>query len=153
VVARLRWVRIVGAVAGVELVLLFVQYALGLWTNLYGPDTFNTNTSLASLDWHFIVGDLLFLVGIVIVILAALARAVRLIVPAVVLVIAVYAAGAFGMAFVNSTPNNPIYSFGMGIMFLVALFSDLAIMGQAWRRSLWQAAMAPMAPSPTVPAP
>ena len=131
------WGRVVTYLAGATLVLLIAQYFLGLWTNVYAPAQFASFDSGAnyspSLNVHIINGDVLFLVSVVALVFAALARQLRLIVPAVVLVVAIYLAGEFGMVYVNSTPNAPIDSFGMGGMFLVALFSAAGLMMMASR--------------------
>lgn len=131
-VARATWIRLVTYVGGLTLLLLIAQYFLGLWTNVYAPAQFASFDSGAgyspSLDAHILNGDVLFLLALIVLVFAAVSKRIRLIVPAVVLVIAVFVAGELGMAFVNSTPNDPIDSFGMGTMFLVALFSAAALM-------------------------
>jgi hypothetical protein len=62
---------------------------------------------------------------------AALSRSVRLVVPTVVLVVAVFVAGEFGMAFLST--NDAIYSFGMRAMVLVALLSTLGVISSVGR--------------------
>lgn len=42
--------------------------------------------------------------------------------------------GQLGMAYVNSTSNNPLDSFGVGVMFLVAFVSTIALQGLIARR-------------------
>ncbi len=129
--------------AGVEMVLLIGQYLLGMWTNVYAPSTpaFYSMKNYAPLGLHVFNGDALFLLALVALIFAIFSRQLRLIVPAVVLSIAVLAAGEFGMAFENSI--NPIYSFGMGTMWLVAFFAASALlMGSRRPRN---ASMAPPA--------
>lgn len=122
------WYRRVFLAAGVEMVLLIVQYLLGMWTNVYAPSTpaFYAMKNYLPLGLHVFNGDALFLLGLVALIFSILSRRMRLIVPAVVLSIAVLAAGEFGMAFENSI--NPIYSFGMGTMWLVAFFAASALL-------------------------
>lgn len=110
------------------MLLLVAQYFLGLWTNVYAPAMFTSNSAFPSLNWHYNIGFLLFFVGIALVILTALSRDWRLVVAGVLVVAAVYSAGMFGADFVSSSPNNPIDSFGMGAMFLVALFANSVVL-------------------------
>jgi heme A synthase len=144
------WPRIVTYLSAVALLLLLVQYFLGLWTNVYAPSQFSSFDSGAnyspSLNVHIINGDLLFLVSVALLVLAALSRQLRLIAPAAALVVSIYVAGALGMAYVNSTPNDPIDSFGMGAMFLVALFAAAVLLMMSVR--VQRAAKA--APAPIV---
>jgi hypothetical protein len=125
------WARIVTYISGVTLFLLLLQYLLGLWTNVYAPAQFSSFDSGANyspaLNGHIINGDALFLLSVIALVIAAISKQVRLFIPAVVLVVSIYVAGQFGMAYVNSTPNDAIDSFGMGTMFLVALFSAAAL--------------------------
>jgi hypothetical protein len=146
VAASGRWTRLVTIVAVVEILLLIGQYLLGIWTNVYAPAQFVLNSSgmsdqVGTLEYHVLVGFLLFLVGVVILILAGFTRDLRLIALAVVVPIAVFVAGELGSAFERSTPNNPIYSFGMGAMFIVALFATLGILAVSRSRRM------PAAPS------
>jgi hypothetical protein len=69
----------------------------------------------------------------------------------VILVASVYVAGAFGMAYVNSTPNDPAYSFGMGTMFLVALFAaaSLVMMSVRVQRAVTSQSATPASDSQT----
>ncbi|MFZ1023292.1 MAG: hypothetical protein WAN87_04075 [Thermoplasmata archaeon] len=135
------WGRVVTYLAGAALVLLIAQYFLGLWTNVYAPAQFASfQTGIdsgpyypAPLRVHVANGDVLFLLSIVALVFAALARQLRLIVPALVLAVSIYVAGELGMLFVNSTPNAPIDSFGMGAMFLVALLSAAGLLMMSWR--------------------
>jgi hypothetical protein len=124
------WIRTVLSVV-VMLVLLdlVIQYLLGLWTNVYAPSMFNGNTSFPSLDGHYLNGDVLFLLSVVMLIFAALSKALRYVAPAVVTVVSVFVAGEFGMAYIYSTPNNPLDSFGMGVMFLIAFVSTISLAG------------------------
>jgi hypothetical protein len=126
--SRHAWLTLVQIIAGIEMLLLIAQYFLGLWTNVYAPAMFTSNSSFPSLDWHYTVGYMLFVIGLVVLILAGLARHWRVALAAVVVVVAVYSAGMFGADFVSSSPNDPIDSFGMGTMFLVALFANAALL-------------------------
>lgn len=123
---------------GALLVVLVVQYLLGLWTSVYAPAQFASFDSGAgyspSLRAHILAGDVLFLGSVVVLVLAAISRRPRLIAPALVLAASIFLAGQFGMAFVNSSPNDPIDSFGMGATFLVALTSATALVVLSWGR-------------------
>jgi hypothetical protein len=128
-----RWARITAYAGGVTLLLLTLQYLVGLWTNVYAPAQFGPFDSYPpypspALEVHILNGILLGVVSLAALVLAALSKQLRLIVPALVLLIAVFVAGEFGFIFVNSAPNNPIDSFGMGAMFIVALFSAAALL-------------------------
>lgn len=126
------WPRVVTYLGAAAVLLLLFQYLLGLWTNVYAPSQFSSFDSGANyapaLNVHIVNGDVLFLLSLALVVLAAISRRARLVVPATILAVSIYIAGAFGMAYVNSTPNNPVYSFGMGTMFLAALFSAAALL-------------------------
>ncbi|MCI4330466.1 MAG: hypothetical protein L3K19_01275 [Thermoplasmata archaeon] len=123
-----------GILTGVTLLLLVTQYLLGLWTAAYAPATFTSDTTFPSLDWHYNIGFILGLLSIAVIIVAALSRQVRLIVPAVVLFVAVLLAGMFGSRFVGTTPNDPRFAFAMGVMFLVAFGAAMGLAGQLARR-------------------
>ncbi len=150
--SRPTWLRLVLLIAGVEMVLLVAQYFLGLWTNVYAPAMFTSNSAFPSLNWHYNVGFLLFFVGIAIVVLTALARDWRLVLAGLVVVVSVYAAGSFGARFVSSSPNNPLDSFGMGVMFLVALFADAMVLMIASRGLRPASAIASVTPTQPGPA-
>lgn len=145
------WPRAVAYVGGIALALLILQYVLGLWTDVYAPAqfaSFDSGSNYApSLRAHIVTGDVLFLVSAVAVVLAAISRRLLLIVPAVVLLVSIFGAGEFGMAFVNSAPNDPIDSFAMGTLFLAALFTSAALV------MFSQRARATAGPAPSVSAP
>jgi hypothetical protein len=130
---RRTWLTLVLIFAGIEMILLVAQYFLGLWTNVYAPPMFTSNSSFPSLDWHYNIGFILFFAGIVLLILTGLARDWRLLLCSIVVLGAVYGAGQFGAAYVSSSPNNPLDSFGMGALFLVALFANSAALMLASR--------------------
>lgn len=141
--------RALAAVTGVTILALVAEYLLGLWTNLYGPSAFTRSTSYPALAAHYGLGYALFVLAILVVVLAALSHRRRALVPAVVLLVAVALAGFFGAAFVRSSPNDPIDSFAMGFMFLVALFSAFLVAMSRWSRT---PAAEPSSPAPaTVP--
>jgi heme A synthase len=102
------------------LLLLVAQYLLGLWTSAYAPGQFTATPSYPPLVAHYGIGYALAVASLVVLILAALSGSRRLQAPAVGLIIGVALAAVFGLEFVRSAPNNPIDSFAMGLMFLVA---------------------------------
>lgn len=108
---------------------LVIQYLLGLLTNAYAPAMFTDNSSYASLNAHIFNGMILFILSVVMLIFAALTKQWRCIIPAVVLVVSVYFAGTLGMVYINSTPNPPLASFGMGTLFLTAFVAGIALAG------------------------
>jgi hypothetical protein len=134
-----RWIAALQYLSPIALLLVLTQYLLGLGTNVYGPPTgFTENSSNPWLNAHFLNGDVLFLVGVVTIILAGISKVWRLLIPSVGLVVSVFVAGEFGMAYIGSTPNNAAYSYGMGVAFLFALFSAMALMMMSWSgRSRW----------------
>jgi glyoxylase I family protein len=138
--------RYVGVVA---LLLVIVQYLLGLGTNVYGPATgFTENSSNPWLNAHYTNGDVLFLVSVVSIVLAALSRVWRLLGPSVALTVSVLLAGLFGMAYVGTTPNPPIDSYAMGVMFLFALGSAFGLIRMSWPGGApWMRAMPGASPN------
>jgi hypothetical protein len=149
--SRRTWFSLVLIVAGIEMLFLVAQYFLGLWTNVYAPSMFTSNSSFPSLDWHYNIGFTLFFVGIALLILTGLARDWRLILGGVVVLVAVYLAGSLGATYVSSSPNSPLDSFGMGAMFLVALFANsfiLMIASRARRRPVVSATITAAQPTP-----
>jgi len=109
------------------LLLLVGQYLLGIWTSAYAPASFTTSTSYPPLGWHYNLGFAVFFLSLVAVVLAALTRELRLVAPALALIVSVVLAGVFGRVYVASTPNNPLDSFAMGVMFLVAFGSAASL--------------------------
>ncbi|MCI4317369.1 MAG: hypothetical protein L3J96_02425 [Thermoplasmata archaeon] len=135
------------AFAGLTMLLLVVQYLLGLWTNLYGPTAYTSNTSFPALDAHYNVGFALFFTALILLVLTGLSRELRLVVPAVVGLVAIILAGVYGMMYVGSTPNAPIDSFLMGLMFLVAFGATSAVSSLGMMRH----PVGPMPPTPYSP--
>jgi hypothetical membrane protein len=108
--------------------LLVVQYLLGLWTNAYAPASgFTDNTSFPSLDWHYNIGFLLGILGILVVIVAAFTRKVPYVGFGLLLLAGIALAGIAGMRYVGTTPNAPLDAVLMGIGFLVAFWASLAL--------------------------
>jgi hypothetical protein len=111
----------------VTLLLLVGQYLLGLWTNAYAPASFTPSTSYPSLDGHYHVAYAVFFLSLAAVVLAGLTRELRTVAPAAALIVSVVLAGVFGMRYVASTPNSPLDSFAIDVMFLVAFGSAASI--------------------------
>jgi hypothetical protein len=112
-------------VTGIALV---VQYILGLWTNAYAPAAgFTSNTSFPSLDWHYNVGFALGILGILLIVFSALSRRPMNIGLSVVLFAGIAVAGVEGMAFVSTSPNNPVDTMVMGIAFLVSFWASILL--------------------------
>jgi hypothetical protein len=143
-----RWaVQAVLIVALVMLVLLFAQYLLGMWTNLNTTAVFTSNSTSNSLDWHYNVGFILGLVGIVTIVLAGLSRQVRLIGQSVALFVWILLAGIMGSAFVSTQPNPPNDSFLMALFFLLAFGTAIGLLYSAIRaRALPRPAPTPVPP-------
>jgi hypothetical protein len=130
---------------GITLVLLVVQYLLGIWTNAYAPGMFSpSNRSFAPLGFHVIVGYLVGIVAVMMLIVAALSKHPRYIGQSVGVVVGIGLAGLFGMLYVDSTPNDPAYSFGMGLMFLIAFGACAALAYAVW-------GIRPAMPAPPTP--
>jgi heme A synthase len=128
----------VGGIAVIALIVLVIQYLVGMWTNLYSPATFTTDSSYPALDAHYNLGFALGIIGIIGIVFAAITRNVRMIAPAVGLFVWIFVAGFAGMAFVSDTPNNPVYSFVMSVAFLLAFVSALALLFQSMGRFGWR---------------
>ena len=121
--------------APVLLLLLVAQYLLGLWTNLYAPSTgFTSSSSSPSLDWHYNLGYLLGVLGILAIVFAALSRQAPLIGTAVGFFLSVLLAGVAGMAFVRTDANPPLYSLEMGLLFLFAFGAAMGLAVRTWMR-------------------
>jgi hypothetical protein len=108
---------------------LVVQYIAGLGTNVYAPPNgFTMNTDFGFYDVHFLNGDVLGILSIILVIVAVFSRQIRNVAPSVVILASVIIAGFAGMAFANTTPNPPTLSLTMGIAFLVAFGTAISFM-------------------------
>jgi hypothetical protein len=119
------------------LLLLVAQYLLGLWTNLYAPAAgFTSNSSSPSLDWHYNLGFILGILGILCIVLAGLSRQLPLVALAVVGFVGILVAGLAGGSFVSSTPNPPEESLLMGAMFLLAFVANVGLASATWMRAM-----------------
>jgi hypothetical protein len=139
-------------VAPVILASLVVQYLLGLYTNLYGG--FSATTSTGALDGHYTNGDILFLLAVLALIFASLARDWKNAGLGAALVAIVTVAGFMGGAFQNSVANvgdagQPVYSFAMGVLFLVGLFVGVLLVYFTWGPSRTSSAGSAVPASPT----
>ena len=120
----------------IVLVLLVLQYLLGIYTNVYGVGVnadgkYSENSSGPALDWHYNVGFLLGILGIVLIVLAALSRTGRLVGQAVGLFVWVLVAGVEGMMFVRS--NDPLQSLIMAFAFLLAFGTGMGMLLSLFR--------------------
>jgi hypothetical protein len=125
--------------------LLVVQYIAGLGTNVYAPVSgFNGNSAYGWLDFHYITGDILGVVSILLLIVAVFTARAPLIGNSVGVLASVVIAGIAGMAYVNSTPNNPVDSLVMGVFFLAAFGATISL----GFRVMWASTSRPTLPSP-----
>jgi heme A synthase len=113
--------------------LLVVEALLGGWTNVSGPSTFTTSTSLPSLMGHEGLGYLLGVLALVALVAAAMAGRRRNILHAGLVLVGVGAAGVAGRAFLQNSSNPPIDSTVMALMFLVALAGAIGMTVVSWR--------------------
>ena len=112
------------------LILLLIQYGLGMGVNLYvalpaagsgGRDIGKAFTSGPALAVHAVLGLLLLLMAISMIVRAALARHRASIVTSAVGLLAILAAAGYGASFVHDSTNAA--SFGMALATGVALLS------------------------------
>jgi len=126
---------------------LIVQYIAGLGANVYAPASgFTMNTDFGIYDVHWLNGYVVGVLSIVLVVVAVLSRQTRTIVSSSVSFVAVLVSAVAGMAFVNSTPNPASASLVMGVAFLVAFSTVMALMFQLRRSD------GPSTPTTTAPA-
>ena len=111
-------------------ILLLIQYGLGMGVNLYvalpnagsgGRDIGKAFTSGPALAVHAVLGLLLVLMAISMIVRAALARHRASIVTSAVGLLAILAAAGYGASFVHDSTNAA--SFGMALATGVALLS------------------------------
>jgi hypothetical protein len=112
------------------LILLLIQYGLGMGVNLYvslpaagsgGRDIGKAFTSGPALAVHAVLGLLLTLMAISMIVRAAIARHRASIVTSAVGLLAILAAAGYGASFVHDSTNAG--SFGMALATGVALLS------------------------------
>jgi hypothetical protein len=120
-------------------VMLLIEYGLGIWVNLYAqiPASDHGKGAFAAfgaavadgpvgLALHAVLGTLLLVTAIALVVRAVLARKTATVVTAVIAFLAVVAAWASGARFVGSAASGA--SFGMAIATGVALLSYVIIL-------------------------
>jgi disulfide bond formation protein DsbB len=113
-------------IVGLDLV---IQYIAGMGTNVYAPaNGFTMNTDFGIYDLHWVNGYALGILSIVLLVFSAFSRQLRNIAASVVVFGSVIAASIAGMMFVNNTPNPPGASLAMGLAFLVAFATVMAMM-------------------------
>ena len=128
---------------------LVVQYITGLITNIYAPASGYTSGSVfAPYVDHFVTGIVLGILAIAVLVLCIRVRDRDFVVLATVALASIVLAGVFGMAFIHTSPNEPIYSVGMGIAFLAAFFAGGTLAGLVNRRFVGGRARPP---TPVVP--
>lgn len=142
-----RALRILVLIASVDLA---IQYIAGIATNAYAPSAgFTSNTDFGIYDLHFENGLLLGVLVLAVLIVAALTREVPSIGMAAVAFVAVLVAAIAGMAYVNSTPNDPLATVTMGLAFLVAFGSLQALMFRVIRPGPSAGAPPSVVPTPS----
>jgi len=115
---------------------LIVQYIAGLGANVYAPSNgFTMDTAFGIYNVHWLNGYVLGLLCIALVIVAVLSRRIGSIAASIVVLLAVLVAGIAGMIFVNNTPNPAGASLLMGLAFLVAFAT---VMAMAFRMRMGQ---------------
>lgn len=133
-------------IVGIDLV---IQYITGLGTSAYAPPAgFNMNTDFGIYNVHWLNGYVLGILSIILVVVAVLSRQARNVVPSVVTLVTVIIAAVAGMAFVSSAPNPPAATVAMGVAFILAFSSVLAMMFRVRMAGLRPGAAAPMATPP-----
>ena len=119
---------------------LVVQYALGMYVNLFVafPDS-ATEGQLWEFAWsqkplaaHIILAILILLGAIVLCIRAARSKNRRWIISSFVGLLAILAAGASGAIFIPS--QTDAYSYVMSVMFLIAIFAYGWPLVASWKR-------------------
>ncbi|HEV2519415.1 MAG TPA: hypothetical protein VGX00_02175 [Thermoplasmata archaeon] len=147
-----RWVRALRPVSMVTMAGLTVQYVAGLLANAYAPSNgFTENTDYWQLNLHWDFGYVLGALALILLIVAALTRKRTFIGLSTVTFAGVLSAAIFGMLYVRSTPNDPLFTVAMGFSFLVAFTSNFILTRFALPPS--PAATSPIPTSPTPSAP
>jgi hypothetical protein len=147
------------ALAGLAILLTVIEFLLGMWASLYDrvlPNSvrsvFDTPyiTNDRALAAHVAVGVLLGLVGIALVVWAAVRRRPRVVMMGVGGLIGV-ALGAYGGSVFLAT-GDPLDSFGMAVGFLLALGAYYRVI-QLLRRPPWfpPGPWSPGSPTPSPP--
>ena len=137
-----RWVYALRYASVVAVILVVVQYVLGVGTNLFATpfDVHGAGTS-NWLEGHFNNGLILGVVSILTIVFAAVSRKRRLLALSAGLTASVVLAGVFGILYEASAScpspgcsvsDNPAYSFAMAIMFLLALLSGVGLTMESW---------------------
>lgn len=122
------------------LLLLVVQYVLGLWTNAYSVgDSFP-----GTLTGHIAVGYLLGVLSLLLLMVVVLDGRKSLVGPSALLLLSVALAGVTGRLFLMSNATNAGDSVAMGVAFLAAFASASMLVFSAWRSSA-----APSSPTAT----
>ena len=118
---------------GITLLLLAVQYILGIWTSAYAPAQFTTTPSTAAYTSHIVAGYIVGLAALVLFVVSVLSKDPRVMAQSLAVLVTIGLAGVFGRLFVSTTPNDPAYSFAMGLLFLVAFGACMGLLWSVWR--------------------
>ncbi|HTT25431.1 MAG TPA: hypothetical protein VMH90_00515 [Thermoplasmata archaeon] len=137
--------RVLGALIMTTFVLLLLQLASGVWTNLTGPSTFTADTMFPALTAHYGVGYLLGILALLALVVTGLTRDLGLILPALLALAFIGAAGIEGSLFVRTAGNPDMDSTGMAVAFLLAFIAQI-FLARRWAARR-RAASAPAAPA------
>ncbi len=120
----------------IELILLSVQFILGMWLSLFAvfpPHTQTTRFGMGFmmnlmfgtpvLAMHMMLGMLISLVSVLVLITSALSGKLQLTVLSLGAMVAILLAGMAGMGFVFSAFSNDLFSFIMAIGSVVAVIA------------------------------
>jgi hypothetical protein len=138
-----RYLSITRILVMICLVALILQYFLGMYVNLFAalpvgnpicPTPVHCSyAGDGEFLFHFILGFVLSIVGIVTIVFASLTRRLNLITLSALGLVGIVFAGISGIFFLDSLYANNAYSYSMSIFFLVSVIS-FAIMTSAVRK-------------------
>ena len=114
-----RWLNIVRYSFIVGLVLLSIQFVLGMIANIYATPPYVPS----NIGVHYTMGLVLGAAGLIIIIIAALSRKGGPILFAVVGFASIIIAGESGIEFAFISNQNPIYSLSMALFWLIAFLA------------------------------
>ncbi len=106
---------------------ILIEGIAGALTNAYGPSSFTANPSFWQFALHWYFGYAVGVIDLVLIVLAVRSGNSRFVALAAVTLLAVAAAGASGMLFVRSSPNDQTYSIAMAVSFAVAFVANVIL--------------------------
>lgn len=110
---------------------LAVQFLLGLWTNVYaGPTSYPP-----TLEFHFLFGYIVGILSLAMLVLSFLTKELRLWLPSLIVLVGVIIAAVDGLLFLGN-PNAPIFSFLMGVGFLISFSAATFVHSASLTRSV-----------------